>query len=95
MGNDGFRFRLQIFELGGFFGQQALQGSMVTVSVFFVLDITHHMLMLLGQDDVVLDGKYRGVVMLLMNLTVESYRGLFMSLWNDSLFGDCGCYRLL
>ena len=62
---------------------------------FFVLHTSHLVAMLLWQNLAILDGLHRGVVMILLNLTVYSSGDVFMTSRDDLLVLDGRCLSFI
>lgn len=77
-------------ELGSFLFETGLDSLRVAMLVVTLLDTHHGVLVLLGQSLTVLDGLNRGMIVVLVDLTVDSGSSLLMTLLNDLLIHDSG-----
>lgn len=84
-----------VLELSGLSCETALDVGLVTVLERSVLDGDEVVVMLLGEDLTVLNGLDGGVVVVLVNLTVNGRGYVLMSVRGDSLVGDCGSNGLV
>lgn len=102
-GNDrcyGVRFccgslSTNVTELSAFLLETSLDGLCVSVTMFTVFNTNHTVLVLLGQNLTVLYWLNRGVVMILVNFTINGSLGLFMTLLDDVLLHDGGSNLLV
>ena len=83
-----------IFELCLLSRQTILYVLIIAVLNVAVLNACHLVAVLLGENLTILDGLNGGVVVVLMDLTVNSRRHIFLSSWRDLLVLDCWIYGL-
>ena len=88
-------FRAGTFELGGFLLQASSDCTFVSVVKFAGLDGGHVVNMLLGKNLTVLYRLDGGMVVILVDLTVNGGRGLLMTLFDDVLLHHGRCYFLV
>jgi hypothetical protein len=79
-----------VTELSGLTFQTSLDGFRVTVTMFPVLDTNHVVGMLFGKNLAVQHGLNGGVVVVLVNLTVNGSGDLLMSRRLDGFLHDSG-----
>ena len=75
-------------ELSTLLLQTSLDSRNIAMMVFTVFNTGHTMLVLLGENLTILDRLDRGVIMILVDLAVDSSLSLFMALLDNVLLND-------
>lgn len=82
------RLTLRVRELGTLLGQTALHASVIVMLEMALLSLARDVVVLLGERLLVLDGLHRGVVVVLVHLTVNGFVGLVVLGAGDVLLRD-------
>ena len=85
----------RVFELSSLLFQTGLDSLWVAMLMVTLLDAHHVVGVLLWQNLAVLHRLHGGVIVVLMDLTIDGGGSLLMTLLNDVLVGHGGCHLLM